>query len=79
MIDPQLPSLVSILAFPRRTVTGFTAENVAARPEIVERGPALPQPGLPAVWVVLSVTSPSSRSPAPPVAAVRRLKERAGL
>ena len=56
MIDPHLPSLTSILALlTQEPSTGFTAENVAARPEIVERGLRFLNLAYTAVWVVLSV------------------------
>jgi CcmD family protein len=81
MIDPHLPSLVSILGLlAQEPVTGFTAENVAARPEIVERGLRFLNLAYTAVWVVLSVylllLSIRLRRLSQQV---RRLKERAGL
>ena len=61
-------------------MTGFTAENVAARPEIVERGLRFLNLAYTTVWVVLAVylLSLSVRLRRLSLL-VRRLKERAGL
>jgi CcmD family protein len=74
----SLASIVALLA--QEPVTGFTAENVAARPEIVERGLRFLNYAYTAVWVILSVyvLTLSIRLRRLSLQ-VRRLKERAGL
>ena len=81
MIEPHLPPLVPFLAFlAQEPVTGFTAETVAARPEIVERGLRFLNLAYTAVWVVLAVYLLSLSLRLRRLAQqVRRLKERAGL
>jgi len=81
MIDPHLSPIAPLLALlVQDPVTGFTAENVAARPEIVERGLRFLNLAYTAVWVVLAVylLSLSVRLRRLSLL-VRRLKERAGL
>lgn len=81
MNDWRLTSLASVLALlAQEPVTGFTAENVAARPEIVERGLRFLNLAYTAVWVILSVyvLSLSIRLRRLSLQ-VKRLKERAGL
>lgn len=82
MIDPagirNLASTFALLL--QESGAGFTAENVAARPDVVERGLHFLGWAYTAVWVVLAVYIVSlsirlrglSRQ-------VARLKERAGL
>ena len=81
MIDPNFSSVVPLLALlAQEPVTGFTAENVAARPEIVERGLRFLNLAYTAVWVVLAVYLLSLSMRLRRLAQqVRRLKERAGL
>ncbi|HKB08171.1 MAG TPA: CcmD family protein [Candidatus Polarisedimenticolia bacterium] len=81
MNDWHLSSLASIVVLlAQEPVTGFTAENVAARPEIVERGLRFLNYAYTAVWVILSVyvLTLSIRLRRLSLQ-VRRLKERAGL
>lgn len=75
---PLLASMAALLA--QEPVTGFTAETVAARPEVVERGLRFLNLAYTAVWVVLAVylLSLSVRLRRLSLQ-VRRLKERAGL
>ncbi|PYT15148.1 MAG: hypothetical protein DMF51_07275 [Acidobacteria bacterium] len=78
---PHLPTVTSFLALlAQEPVSGFTAENVAARPEIVERGLRFLNLAYTAVWVVLAVylLSLSVRLRRLSLQ-VRRLRERAGL
>jgi CcmD family protein len=81
MIDPQHAPLASFLALlAQEPVTGFTAENVAARPEVVERGLRFLNLAYTAVWVVLAVYLLTLSMRLRRLALqVRRLKERAGL
>ncbi len=81
MIDPHLSSLATFLALlVQEPGTGFTADTVAARPEVVERGLRFLNLAYTAVWIVLAVYLFSlsvrlrrlSRQ-------IVRLKERAGL
>jgi CcmD family protein len=81
MIDPHMEPLASAFALLlQEPATGFTAETVAARPEVVERGLQFLNYAYTAVWVVLAVYLFSlsirlrrlSRQ-------IARLKERAGL
>ncbi len=81
MIDPHIEPVASVFALlVQDPATGFTAENVAARPEVVERGLRFLNLAYTAVWVVLAVYLLSlsirlrrlSRQ-------IARLKERAGL
>jgi len=81
MIDPPTASLVSILGLlAQEPVTGFTAENVAARPELWSAVCASSTWPTPPSGVVLSVylliLSIRLRRLSQQV---RRLKERAGL
>ncbi len=81
MIDPHLPPLASVIALLlQEPVSGFSAENVAARPEIVERGLRFLNLAYTAVWIVLAVylVSLSMRLRRLSLQ-VRRLKERIGL
>jgi CcmD family protein len=81
MIDPHHPPLASLLALLlQEPVSGFNAENVAARPEIVERGLRFLNLAYTAVWVVLALylVSLSIRLRRLSLQ-VRRLKERVGL
>ncbi len=81
MIVPHLPPLASVFALlVQEPVTGFSAENLAARPEIVERGLRFLNLAYTAVWVVLAayLLSLSMRLRRLSMQ-VRRLKERAGL
>ena len=80
MIDPHLPSFVSALALlTQEPATGFTAENVAARPEVVERGLRFLNLAYTAVWIVLAVYLFSLSLRLRRLARqVGRLKERAG-
>lgn len=56
MIDPHVQPLASVFALLlQEPATGFTAENVAARPEVVERGLRFLNLAYTAVWVVLAV------------------------
>ncbi len=81
MIHPHLEPVASVFALlVQDPATGFTAENVAARPDVVERGLRFLNLAYTAVWVVLAVYLLSlsirlrrlSRQ-------IARLKERAGL
>ena len=81
MIHPHIEPVASVFALlVQDPATGFTAENVAARPEVVERGLRFLNLAYSAVWVVLAVYLLSlsirlrrlSRQ-------IARLKERAGL
>jgi len=77
---PNLSSIVSVLALTaQESISGFTAENVATRPEIVERGLRFLNYAYTAVWIVLGVylLSLSVRLRRLSVQ-VRRLKERPG-
>jgi len=81
MIDPHLRPLASALALLlQEPQTGFTAETVAARPEVVERGLRFLNLAYSAVWVVLAVymlgLSVRLRRLSRQIA---RLRERAGL
>jgi len=77
MILPHVQSLVLLLQEP---TTGFTAETVGARPEVVERGLFFLNLAYTTVWVILALYIATlsirlrrlSRQ-------VARLKERAGL
>ena len=75
---PHLPSVVTrLILLAQEPVTGFTAENVATRPEIVERGLRFLNYAYTAVWIVLAVYLLSlSVRLRRLVAQVRRLKER---
>jgi CcmD family protein len=73
-----LASVLALLA--QEPATGFVAENVAARPEVVERGLRFLYLAYTAVWVVLAVYLLSlSIRLRRLTSQVRRLKERAGL
>jgi len=81
MIHPHLGPVASVFALlVQDPATGFTPENVAARPDVVERGLRFLNLAYTAVWVVLAVYLLSlsirlrrlSRQ-------IARLKERAGL
>jgi len=77
---PHLSSIVSVLTLTaQEPISGFTAENVATRPEIVERGLRFLNYAYSAVWIVLGVylLSLSVRLRRLSVQ-VRRLKERPG-
>ncbi|HYS77393.1 MAG TPA: CcmD family protein [Candidatus Dormibacteraeota bacterium] len=77
---PNLPPVASVLALlAQEPVSGFTAENVATRPEIVERGLRFLNLAYTAVWVVLAVylVSLSVRLRRLSLQ-VRRLRERGG-
>ena len=81
MIDPHLAPMAQVFALLlQEPATGFAAETVAARPEIVERGLRFLNYAYTAVWVVLAVylfsLSVRLRRLSRQVA---RLKERAGL
>ena len=80
MIDPHGPLACVMGLLTQEPVTGFTAETVAARPEVVERGLRFLNLAYTAVWVVLAVyifsLSVRLRRLARQVA---RIKERAGL
>ncbi len=53
---PPLASLLSALALAvQEPISGFTAETVATRPEIVERGLRFLNYAYTAVWIVLAV------------------------
>jgi CcmD family protein len=71
-------SLLALLA--QDSATGFVAENVAARPEVVERGLRFLNLAYTAVWVVLAVYLLSLSFRLRRLSSqLRRLKERAGL
>jgi CcmD family protein len=71
-------SLLALLA--QDSATGFVAENVAARPEVVERGLRFLNLAYTAVWVVLAVYLLSLSLRLRRLSSqLRRLKERAGL
>jgi len=81
MIDPRVPPVASALALLlQEPATGFTAETVGSRPEVVERGLFFLNVAYTTVWVVLAVYIATlsirlrrlSRQ-------VARLKERLGL
>ena len=78
---PHLSPLASFLALlAQEPVTGFVAENVAARPEVVERGLRFLNLAYTAVWVVLAVYLLSLSVRLRRLSQqVRRLSERAGL
>ena len=81
MIDSHLKPLASVFALLLQDQTsGFTAETVAARPDVVERGLRFLNLAYTTVWVVLAVylfsLSIRLRSLSRQIA---RLKERAGL
>jgi CcmD family protein len=81
MIDPHLAPLATVFALLlQEPLSGFSAENVAARPEIVERGLRFLNLAYTAVWIVLAVylVSLSMRLRRLSLQ-VRRLKERIGL
>jgi CcmD family protein len=70
--------LLALLA--QDSATGFVAENVAARPEVVERGLRFLNLAYTAVWVVLAVYLLSLSFRLRRLSSqLRRLKERAGL
>ncbi len=76
---PHLPSVASFLSLlAQEPVSGFTADNVASRPEIVERGLRFLNYAYTAVWIVMAVylLSLSVRLRRLSLQ-VRRLKERA--
>ena len=81
MIDPHLPRIAPLLALlAQDPVTGFSAENVATRPEIVERGLRFLNLAYTTVWVVLAVYLFSFSVRLRRLSLqVRRLRERAGL
>ena len=81
MIHPHIEPVASVFALlVQDPATGFTAENVAARPDVVERGLRFLNLAYTAVWVVLAAYLLSlsirlrrlSRQ-------IARLKERTGL
>ena len=81
MTDPHVQPFASALALLlQEPATGFTAETVSARPEVVERGLRFLNLAYTTVWVVLAVYLATlsirlhrlSRQ-------VARLKEKAGL
>jgi len=78
---PHLPPLASVFALlVQEPVTGFSAENLAARPEIVERGLRFLNLAYTAVWVVLAVYLLTLSMRLRRLSTqVRRLRERAGL
>ncbi len=81
MIDTHVQSLVPALALLlQEPATGFTAESVGARPEVVERGLFFLNLAYTTVWVVLALyigtLSIRLRRLSRQVA---RLKDRAGL
>ncbi len=74
----SISSLVALAA--QEPAARFAAENVAARPEVVERGLRFLNLAYTAVWVVLAVYMLSLSLRLRRLSAqVRRLKERAGL
>ncbi len=81
MMVPHLPPLASVFALlVQEPVTGFSAENLAARPEIVERGLRFLNLAYTAVWVVLAVYLLTLSMRLRRLSTqVRRLRERAGL
>lgn len=81
MILLNLSSLSSLVALAaQEPAARFVAENVAARPEVVERGLRFLNLAYTAVWVVLAVYLLSLSLRLRRLSAqVRRLKERAGL
>jgi CcmD family protein len=81
MILAHLSSVASFLALlALEPAAAFAAENVAARPEVVERGLRFLNLAYTAVWVVLAVYLLSLSLRLRRLSAhVRRLKERAGL
>jgi CcmD family protein len=81
MSDWHVAPFTSVLALlAQEPVTGFTAENVAGRPEIVERGLRFLNFAYTAVWVILSIYMLSLSIRLRRLSLqVRRLKERAGL
>lgn len=81
MILRSLVPMAPLLAFlAQDPATGFVAENVAARPEVVERGLRFLNLAYTAVWVVLAVYLLSLSLRLRRLSSqVRRLKERAGL
>lgn len=81
MILAHLSSVASFLALlAQEPAAAFAAENVAARPEVVERGLRFLNLAYTAVWVVLAVYLLSLSLRLRRLSAqVRRLKERAGL
>jgi CcmD family protein len=76
-LGPIAPLLALLAQDP---ATGFVAENVAARPEVVERGLRFLNLAYTAVWVVLAVYMLSLSLRLRRLSSqLRRLKERAGL
>ena len=76
---PHLPSVAALLSLVSQDpVTGFTAENVASRPEIVERGLRFLNYAYTAVWIVMAVYLMSLSVRLRRLSLqIRRLKERA--
>ena len=81
MMSGILVPMAPLLAFlAQDPAAGFVAENVAARPEVVERGLRFLNLAYTAVWVVLAVYLLSLSLRLRRLSSqVRRLKERAGL
>ncbi len=81
MILSSLSSISSLIALAaQEPAARFVAENVAARPEVAERGLRFLNLAYTAVWVVLAVYLLSLSLRLRRLSAqVRRLKERAGL
>lgn len=78
LILSSISPLVALAA--QEPAARFAAENVAARPEVVERGLRFLNLAYTAVWVVLAVYMLSLSLRLRRLSAqVRRLKERAGL